>query len=202
LEILVSDAQRTDDDAQRLADHVEESVDAIAAFHREHYRSASPLQRLMEGLTERLARPAFVGAVVLIIAAWIAATLMLTDGAVTQPSFIWLELAATVAALLVALLILVTQSREDRLADRRAQLTLELAILADRKNAKIIALLEELRRDHPDVADRVDAESDEMAKPADTMTVLAAIDERAADNGRRAGEPSSQERRPREPREP
>src|SRR4051812_14744114 len=109
----------------------------------------------------------------LVVAAWIALTLTLTGGGVAQPSFAWLELAATVAALLVAMLILVTQRRQDKLADRRAQLTLELPVLADRKNAKIIALLEELRRDHPDVADRVDPESEEMATPADTTSVLA-----------------------------
>jgi hypothetical protein len=63
------------------------------------------------------------------------------------------------------------------LADRRARLILELALLADKKSAKIIALLEEMRRDQPGIADRVDAESDAMAVPADPTSVLAAIDE-------------------------
>jgi uncharacterized membrane protein len=79
------------------------------------------------------------------------------------------------------MLILVTQRRQDKLSERRAQLTLELAIIADRKNAKIIALLEELRRDHPDVPNRRDTESDEMAKAEDPQSVLAAIDQRAAE---------------------
>jgi uncharacterized membrane protein len=102
-------------------------------------------------------------------------------GAVDQPAFAWLELAATVAALLVSILILVTQRREDQLADRRAQLTLELALLADRKSAKIIQLLEELRRDQPDVADRIDAESDDMSRPTDPEAVAASIADKAGD---------------------
>jgi uncharacterized membrane protein len=162
-----------------LADHVAESVDAIAEVHREHYRSASPLQRAMDGLTDRLGRPASLVAMALGIAAWVAAALIMTAGRPGDPPFTWLELVATVAALLVAMLILVTQRREHMLSERQAQLTLELAILADRKNAKIIALLEELRRDQPGVPDREDAESTEMARPADPQSVLAAIDERA-----------------------
>jgi uncharacterized membrane protein len=86
----------------------------------------------------------------------------------------------TLFALLVAMLILVTQRRQDRLSERRAQLTLELAVLADRKSAKLISLIEELRRDHPEVPDRTDKESDEMAKPANPQEVLAAIDERSS----------------------
>ena len=166
-------------DTTSLADHEEQSVDAIADFHREHYRSASPLQRALDGVTDRLGRPALVALVILVIAGWIAITLARGHGGVTQASFAWLELAATVASLLVSMLILATQRREDLLGDRRAKLTLELAILADRKNAKIIALLEELRRDHPGVVDRVDHESADMARPTDPGAVLAAIDERA-----------------------
>jgi uncharacterized membrane protein len=164
-----------------LAEHVAESVDAIARFHEEHYRSASSLQRAMDVLTEQLGRPVFAALVVCGIAAWIAFAAARTGGRVEAPPFAWLELAATVAALVVAMLILVTQRRQDKLSERRAQLTLELALLADRKNAKIIALLEELRRDHPDVPDRKDMESDEMAKAADPQSVLAAIDERNAE---------------------
>ena len=43
------------------------------------------------------------------------------------------------------------------------------------------ALIEELRRDAPDVADRHDPESAEMAKPTDPGEVLAAIDRRTPD---------------------
>ncbi len=67
------------------------------------------------------------------------------------------------------------------LAERRDQLTLQLAILADKKTAKVIELLEEMRRDAPAIADRADPESDEMAKPADPAEVLAAIDRRTPD---------------------
>jgi len=53
-----------------------------------------------------------------------------------------------------------------------------MALLADRRNAKIVDLLEELRRDAPGIVDRPDPESEAMARPTDTEAVLEAIDER------------------------
>lgn len=176
----MADAQAASGDASRLTEHEEQSIDAIADFHRDHYRSASPLQRALDGVTDALGRPLLVVLVMLAIGGWVAIPLLAGRSQPDEPAFAWLEMAATVSSLLVAMLILATQRREDRLGDRRAKLTLELAVLADRKNAKIIALLEELRRDHPDVIDRIDAESADMAKPTDPGAVLAAIDERAA----------------------
>ena len=63
----------------------------------------------------------------------------------------------------------------DRLASRREQMTLELAFLSEHKTAKIIALLEELRLDSPDVKNRVDNEAAAMARPSDTRAVRDAI---------------------------
>ena len=73
---------------------------------------------------------------------------------------------------------------ENLLAERRDQLTLELAILADKKTAKVIALLEEMRRDAPALADRADPESEAMARPADPREVLTAIDRRTPGSSR------------------
>jgi uncharacterized membrane protein len=73
-------------------------------------------------------------------------------------------------------LILITQRREDELAGHRDQLTLQLGILSEQKSAKIIELLEELRRDAPDLRNRLDPEATAMSTPAD-HEVLNAIKE-------------------------
>lgn len=161
-----------------LAGHEEESIDQIAALHVEHHQAASTLQRAIDWVTDKLGRPAVVAAVIVGLGAWFASAFAAGDGHIERPPFVWLELTATLAALLIAMLILVTQRRENLLAERRDQLTLELAILADKKTAKVIALLEEIRRDAPALADRADPESEAMAKPADPAQVLAAIDRR------------------------
>ncbi len=78
-------------------------------------------------------------------------------------------------ALYMTTLILTTQRRADQLASRREQMTLELSLLSERKTAKIVELLEELRRDSPDVKDRIDDEAKAMATPVDTRAVRDAI---------------------------
>lgn len=88
------------------------------------------LQRGIDSLTRGLGRPVALVALVALLAVW--ATLAALDGGSHDSLSGGLELGAAVAALLIAVLILVTQRRETELADRRAQSTLELALLADR----------------------------------------------------------------------
>jgi uncharacterized membrane protein len=58
---------------------------------------------------------------------------------------------------------------------------LELAILSEQKTAKVIQLLEEVRRDSPHIHDRVDQEAEAMARPADPQSVLDSIKETHTD---------------------
>lgn len=172
-----------DDEAGRakdsLSSHELDSVEAVAAFHRDHYQSATALHRAMEALTAQLGRPGSTMGLIAILTIWTVVAVRATQGRGDGPAFAWLEFGATVLALVIALLILVTQRRAGELAERRARLSLELALLADRRSAKIIALLEELRRDHPGVPDRDDPESAAMATPTDPSAVSAALDAEA-----------------------
>ena len=92
-----------------------------------------------------------------------------------EPPFPWLQGLIGLAALVIASLILTTQRRDDQLATYREQLTLELSILAEQKSAKIIELLEELRRDSPSLHNRIDREAAAMATPSDPQIILEAI---------------------------
>ena len=69
------------------------------------------------------------------------------------------------------------QRRDDQLASHREQMTLQLGILSEQKAAKIIQLLEELRRDHPSIHNRLDSEAHAMSTPANPQTVLKALKE-------------------------
>jgi uncharacterized membrane protein len=75
----------------------------------------------------------------------------------------------------LVVLILTTQRGDDRLTERLELLNLELTILSEQKIAKVVALLEELRRDSPHLRDRIDELADGMAQPADPQSVIDAI---------------------------
>jgi uncharacterized membrane protein len=48
---------------------------------------------------------------------------------------------------------------------------MELALLSEQKTAKVIELLEEVRRDNPRIRDRIDQQADAMAQPSDLQQV-------------------------------
>ena len=163
-----------------LPAHIEDTVQAIARFHAEHHDRATPLERIIERITARAGRPQFIGILTLLVTFWIALNLLIAWSGHTPPDeapFYWLQGVVGLAALYMTSLILTTQRREDQLASLREQLTLELGILSEQKAAKIIELLEELRRDDPHIRNRVDHEAAAMSQPADPEAVLEALKE-------------------------
>ena len=167
-----------------LPTHIEETIRSIAQLHADHHRTATRLQRAVDRLTALVGRPRFIGGFTCVAMLWLGGNLLvpwLGHAAIDPPPFAWFDGAVGFGALLVALLILTTQRRADQLAQHREQLTLELAILSEQKTAKVIELLEEMRRDNPSLRDRVDHEAAAMAIPADPQAVLEAIKTSHAD---------------------
>jgi uncharacterized membrane protein len=168
--------------------HLEETVQTLARLHAEHDSSATRHHRVVERLTSYLGKPIFIVGLTLLVAGWMAANgLAHAVGyhAWDLPPFPWLTGFASLASLYLVIVILTTQSRDDLLARHRELLTLELAILAEQKSAKAIALLEELRRDSPHVQDRVDTQADQMGRPADPHVVIDAINDARAETAHR-----------------
>lgn len=165
-------------ESRSIPAHVEDSVQAVARFHAAHEDDAAPFQRLIERLTRRAGRPLFLVLLTLLVIAWMGLNLGLVAFGLRpldEPPFFWLQGAVTLTALYMTVLILTTQRREDELAGLRDQLTLELSILSEQKSAKIIGLLEELRRDDPHISNRPDEHADALSRPADPNAVMDAL---------------------------
>ena len=160
--------------------HIAETIHAIALLHAEHHRKSTLAERIVDKATEYVGRPRFLLALIMAATFWMAFNKILDVSGVAPidpPPFGWLELTLTAAALVIAVMILTSQRRADRFANLREQMTLEATLLTEQKTRKIIELLEELRRDSPEIPDRRDVEADQMAAKADPHEVLAAIDE-------------------------
>jgi uncharacterized membrane protein len=167
-----------EDDPPILPAHIEETVQAIARLQAQHESEATTLERLMDSLTAVIGTPVFLLWLGLTAVLWAVGNLAIARlgyAVLDPPPFAWLQGAVSLSALCVTVIILTTQRRADKLAGLRAQLTLELSILAEQKTAKVIELLEENRRDNPMLRDRVDAQADAMSEPADPEAVLDAI---------------------------
>ena len=173
---------------ESLPQYVADSVDDLAALHSAHQDSVTRSENLIRSVTQAIGKPLFLAILILLVAGWIAGN-GLGVFRFDEPPFPYLEGVCTMMGLCATILILVVQQRDDAVAERREQLTLELAVISDRKSAKIISLLEELRRDLPNVLDRHDEEAQQMAQPDDPKNILKVIRETHGEAGTGVSEP-------------
>ena len=154
---------------------VEETAEQLAALHNEQERAAGPVQKFANRVTAMLGRPGTLAVIFVLMIAWMSGNYIarrMGVSAVDQFPFPDLAFVATVAALLIALLILTTQQHQSQLAERRSQLTLQISILSEKKIAKVIALIEEQRKESPVLASRVDDEAECMSHSVDPRESL------------------------------
>lgn len=146
----------------------------------------------MDHVTALLGRPLFVGVLTVFVVGWISGNLLCISFAhrpIDPPPFSLLWGVVSLVSFYMVVLILMTQQREEQIAQQHEKLMLELIILSEQKTAKVIQLLEEARRDNPLIHNRVDRDADDMAQPADPSSVLDAIKNMPADRNRSAPQP-------------
>jgi uncharacterized membrane protein len=177
-----------------LPPHVEETIASIGRVHAAQSEDTSPVRLRIVLLTRALGRPVFVSAIAVAIAAWIFGNLTVRHFGghpLDVPPFPWLQGTVSGLGLLMTILVLSTQQRDDEIGDHREKLTLQLAVLADQRLAKIVSMLEDLRRDDPHIADRADTQAQAMSVPTDPHAVSNAIRTMDADDDARAGRTAS-----------
>ncbi len=148
-------------------------------YDREEKKISRP-RRLLERVSRLIEQPAFLGFILAFVAFWMLANAVLRRvgwAPFDPPPFFWLQGIVGLGALLTATAVLTTQNRIARLAEQRAHLDLKLTLLTEQKAAKLIDLLEELRRDLPNVTNRHDPEAAELQQSMNPGLVLAALDE-------------------------
>jgi uncharacterized membrane protein len=160
-----------------LDNPVRQKVDAIADIHHAGEQQVSRHQRLVEAITHRVGQPRTLYVLLSLVATWVALN-TLTPLRWDPPPFLWLEGVVSLLGLLTTTIVLITQNRWLRRADRRSQLDLHINLLVEEKVAKLVALIEELRRDLPSLRDRDDPEAAAMARGTDARKVLEQLEER------------------------
>ena len=168
-----------DEAAAPLPDHVSHNIEAIRMLHIRADENLSRYHRPIETVSALLGRPAFFYSIVLFVTLWVLLNLLSPRWAIAPfdpPPYFWLQGLVVLGALLTTTIVLMTQTRQGKLAEQRAQLDLQVNLLAEQKTAKLIALLEELRRDLPEVTNRHDAEAAAMEQSTDPHAILDALE--------------------------
>lgn len=171
---------------QGLSGQIDETIDAVAELERKALEAASLEQRAIERFTLAVGRPRTVYLVLTAVAVWVLLNAGLGLAGRPQldpPPYYWLDGVLGLAALLMTIVILTTENRMSEVAEMRSRLNLQVSLLAERKTAKIIQLLEELRYDLPSVHNRLDPEAQALTQPADPHVVAEELERRTPGRG-------------------
>ena len=167
-------------EAREEADPISENIQAVADLHKHAERRVSPQQRTIENLTNFLGRPRFLFIILVVVAIWTAVNLLLMKFGLPgfdPPPFIWLQGILSLGALLQATMILITQNRQDTVAERRIQLDLQISLLLDQKISKLITMVDQLRRVHPDLHDGNDPQVEALKQTVDPHQSLKTLEQ-------------------------
>jgi uncharacterized membrane protein len=170
------------------AEQVNQNIEAVKNYYVREEREISPSQRFVERISDFAGRPLFLGLILGFVGLWVLVNVELRHSgfrAFDPPPFSLLQGLLGLGALLTATVVLSKQNRAAKLAERREHLDLKVTLLTEQKAAKLINLLEELRRDLPNVKDRHDPEAHALQKAMNPDRVLAALDENKDEDAQR-----------------
>jgi uncharacterized membrane protein len=163
-------------------DQISQNINAVLDFYTREDEKISYWQRALERLSCTIGQPAFLGFILLFVLLWTLGDLSMRWLGLVEfdpPPFLWLQGIVGLAALLTTTIVLTRQNRLAKLEEQRAHLDLKVTLLTEQKAAKLIDLLEELRRDLPNVRNRHDSEAVALQQSMNPDLVLAALDELA-----------------------
>jgi uncharacterized membrane protein len=168
--------------AESERDQISQNIETVLEFYAREEQKISRSQRILERISGFMGQPIFPGIILLFVAFWMLANFLLRlfgNAAFDPAPFFWLQGIISLSALLTATIVLAKQNRLAKLAEQREHLDLKVTLLTEQKAAKLIDLLEELRRDLPNVRDRHDSAAATLRQAMSPDLVLAALDERS-----------------------
>jgi len=179
------EARETPSESER--DQISKNIDAVLEFYTREEQKISRSQRILERVSGFIGQPIFLGFILLFVALWVLANAVLRKLGIAEfdpAPFFWLQGIVGLGALLTATVVLTKQNRLAKLAEQQAHLDLKVTLLTEQKATKLIDLLEELRRDLPNVRNRHDPEAAALQHSMNPDLVLAALDERGKSDER------------------
>jgi uncharacterized membrane protein len=156
------------------------NIDVLRRRRDQEEATAGAQERLAAAITRFSGSMRFVYAHALVYGFWIVANLGWVPGIRPwDPSFVILAMVASVEAIFLSTFILITQNRMAMAADRRAELDVQISLLAEAEITKLVQLVS-------GIAERLDVpagepeEIEEMKRQVAPEAVLDAIEEGVA----------------------
>jgi uncharacterized membrane protein len=160
--------------------NLDQNIDSVLEVRKREREQRSPSHRLVDRFSRIISRPLYLLGLVVFAGAWIAFNVLapqLGHTAFDPSPFPLLDGILSLGALITTTVILIAQNRQTRIEQQHMHISLQVNLVTEQKVAKVINLLEELRRDLPMVKDRHDPQAASFAQKTDALQVLTAIEE-------------------------
>jgi uncharacterized membrane protein len=172
-------------DNEFLNSSLKRNIEVLRRRRQEEEAGARFAERLASSITRFTGSMGFVFFHLALYGSWIVANLGLVPGVSPwDPTFVILAMVASVEAIFLSTFILITQNRMAASADRRAELDVQISLLAEAEITKLVELVSEIAR-RMDLPAAEQDELEEMKQQVAPEAVLDAIeeDEREPANG-------------------
>lgn len=160
------------------------NIRTLSERRQREEENASLQDRLAGAITRFTGSMSFVFLHLALFGFWILANLGVVPGVpVWDPSFVILAMCASVEAIFLSTFVLIAQNRMAAAADRRADLDLQISLLAEHEITKVATLLESVAR-HLGVEIEAEDELRDVKRDIAPEAVLDEIESTAPDEGK------------------
>ena len=118
------------------------NVDVVARLDEASKTKRTPTDCMVDAITEFCGRMTFVWVHLFWFGGWIIVNLARTGRHFDPYPFQFLTLVVSLEAIFLSAFILISQNRQGRLAERRNHLDLQINLLSEQENTKILKMLE------------------------------------------------------------
>jgi uncharacterized membrane protein len=164
-----------------LARALERNIEALAERRRREAAGAGQQERIAEAITRFTGSMRFVYLHLALFGAWVAVNLGAVPGVPRfDPTFVILATWASVEAIFLSTFVLISQNRAAQAADRRADLDLQISLLAEHEVTRLVELTAAIA-DKLGIAAARDPELEELKRNVAPEAVLDKLEDAKPD---------------------
>ena len=123
---------------------LERNIGTLVERRQQEERGRGADERIAESVSRFAGSMRFVYLHLALVGLWVAVNLGLTPLPPFDPTFVVLAMVASVEAIFLSTFVLITQNRMAAMADKRADLDLQISLLAEHEITRLIVLVGEI----------------------------------------------------------
>jgi uncharacterized membrane protein len=155
--------EQASEPAPDIAAIVNRNIKALVARRREEENNKPVEERIADSITRFTGNMAFVYTHVVVFGVWILLNLGWFGIKPFDPSFVALYLIAALEAIFLSTFVLMSQNSLDAQADKRADLDLQISLLAEHEITRLLTLVTAIAK-KLDIEEALDPEINELAQ--------------------------------------